>query len=1430
MTSRKRTDNRLDFTTEPDPALGEVYTPKALTPKTFNPITHILVYKENNDPNNLVKNPEMNFASIAVYGASGDKLEISSSSIHQVYDPYYASFLIDDDPLTFGHTTKNTTFGYMAFELTTPTEFISKVEIIDRLNYHTRAVGARVMLLSSFAPATSLTQSPSEFRNSLGIERMSEPLTGLFQKRIVHFDIMNNNAFVNIVNSNDVDYFINLPPADSCPIITHVVFIKQHLSPFRSTLDAGQGNTATIHLADMKVYDKDDNIVPIRSAKAIPLYNPNLDGDKLIDGSMASIAHTVDSFNTFTYFVLELDNPVSRISKITAVNRPEAARLRVVGSQVMLLSSYQQPADGLPYIGLPGIWGIEQTSPPITSAGDSFEFTFDCVDSCNDPISTTTINPDPIPDPEPAPEVDTRPDITHVLLYKEVGDSTLNIAEIKLYDDTTKLSVEEAVCFPQYGSFVGSFALDGRVDTFAHTANNEDFSYIALKLTTPVKQISRVEIINRTNSNQYRILDAKVLFLNAYSPASPGQNKYEFLSSQIVLIESDPITVEEDGYYVNFDVDNENAFTTIQNIPRKTYESVSHILFIKESVNANNDIDTSEMFAFDFHALDNRNQKLPIASHGSFKAMTGHESSEGTDCNPLTIMRTESGQNYSYFMLELQTPTPYVKNVVVKTNKYCNVSPPTPVDLYMPLIHSLTKDHSGNGYDFTATNVELKEDTFFGKKVAVFNGTNSVLQKVVSSGGLNSNLNTTNFSFGCWFKSLTNDTVERCLVSVYKESGRQLAIYLKDGKLVVYLRRIAVQTLRMTTNDMFNTDKWFHVAATVGQDAIGTRLYINGVLYTNLTYLEGSNATNTLIDTSSGTITYSIGSRVSTDHFHGRICNAFITSETLTDAQVSLMHEPLNPLVGGRVMLMKSFIGGTDNSLYGEFLYNNVGEILTTTDDLKEDHDINVFNFESSEKYLEFGEGSVFEDISGYDGNPCYDQISSTQEYPSVTPPTDAELQALSTNVEIKYTVPAEGLSPKGLGFCSRGKYIFFVEEITIDGDALVFAVRIDTETGEVLRSRFDDPWVSVNEGHRNFLVGIDRAGYIHVSGAVHNGVSGNELPRHLPNTNMYWRSTEPLGNTFEFIGSVPGLCMPTQQNTYQSWFYDRSGGLYMWGRIRANVPTRWSWFSGVGLYRYHERTRTWQDFGVLPPITDGYTKFLWGCDEPNGQLQFTNPPWYQSGKAKFQFDLNDTMHFAYPTNSDGLNFANIMAYAQSKDYGMTWTHIDGTPINLPMTHNHEEITVGDAEIVGIAPFDPPSVRLHDLPGMILPASGNPILLAQPRDFDLDPASTGLYVWYYDDVAEEWVRTGSGSAFYFVRPQGYPRPDGIALYVSRYRMYLLRNEQDFNNPIRDIFYGDLKNINIDISEWYKPEFTNRIRITANRQSNNDLVILEYTLS
>lgn len=218
-------------------------------------------------------------------------------------------------------------------------------------------------------------------------------------------------------------------------------------------------------------------------------------------------------------------------------------------------------------------------------------------------------------------------------------------------------------------------------------------------------------------------------------------------------------------------------------------------------------------------------------------------------------------------------------------NPTTDTTPPVDLDLYLPLSESLVDDTSGNSYDFTATNVGHVVDTFYEDKVAYFNGTNAFLQKTGTSGGLNADLNLTNLSFGCFFRTSTNDGLSRTIITIYKETNRQLTIYMKDGKIVVFLRRVAVQTLRMTTNDLFDTDEWFHIAVNI-EDGVGTKLYINGNLYTNLTYNEGSATTDTIIDTTVGTVKYIIGSNNLTEYFEGHVANVFITGTTLSASDV----------------------------------------------------------------------------------------------------------------------------------------------------------------------------------------------------------------------------------------------------------------------------------------------------------------------------------------------------------------------------------------------------------------------------------------------------------------------------------------------------------------------------------------------------------------
>lgn len=187
------------------------------------------------------------------------------------------------------------------------------------------------------------------------------------------------------------------------------------------------------------------------------------------------------------------------------------------------------------------------------------------------------------------------------------------------------------------------------------------------------------------------------------------------------------------------------------------------------------------------------------------------------------------------------------------------------------------------------------------------------------------------------------------------------------------------------------------------------------------------------------------------------------------------------------------------------------------------------------------------------------------------------------------------------------------------------------------------------NDGHNEFIVGLDKDGYIHVMGNMHN------------NTLRYWRSAKPYSITDGFkrhFGVIPG------EFSYYYFRKSQKGELFMCCRASAKIPWYGEGSRGVGLFKYNCDSKKWESLGAIAET----------CKRP---VIYWEPSLsYHMYKSDIRFDKKDRLHFTVLSETkDGENTASHAVYAYSDDYGKTWKRADGTELSLPMnTHNTDII------------------------------------------------------------------------------------------------------------------------------------------------------------
>jgi regulation of enolase protein 1 (concanavalin A-like superfamily) len=251
-----------------------------------------------------------------------------------------------------------------------------------------------------------------------------------------------------------------------------------------------------------------------------------------------------------------------------------------------------------------------------------------------------------------------------------------------------------------------------------------------------------------------------------------------------------------------------------------------------------------------------------------------------------------------------------------------------------------------------------------------------------------------------------------------------------------------------------------------------------------------------------------------------------------------------------------------------------------------------------------------------------------------------------------------------------------------IDGGQRPWIVQIN-DSGEVKMSPIDPKpdYTVQNDGHHRFSIGVDRDGYIHATGDMHNysnTTGAPYIPRYQFQDMLYWKSKLPEDVTqgFDFVGykgspyTPPGSCF-----TYGRFFCDSTGNMFYSSRVRAIIGGHVPGEMGFGLFQYNERSCTWSAIGGLAQDTRKgiYGKILvWD----NGGIG--TPPFYQGFLSNLTFDKDNKLHLVTGiSNNPKLDGNNSAIYAVTDDYGFNWRRKDkslikGFPLrsipNLPNT------------------------------------------------------------------------------------------------------------------------------------------------------------------
>jgi hypothetical protein len=317
--------------------------------------------------------------------------------------------------------------------------------------------------------------------------------------------------------------------------------------------------------------------------------------------------------------------------------------------------------------------------------------------------------------------------------------------------------------------------------------------------------------------------------------------------------------------------------------------------------------------------------------------------------------------------------------------------------------------------------------------------------------------------------------------------------------------------------------------------------------------------------------------------------------------------------------------------------------------------------------------------------------------------------------------------------------------------------------------------------------LGVDRDGYLHLTGAMHNIVIYDRfIPGSLeklgltrnddfqegtaPNI-MYWVSEKPGDITsFKFMGrrDNPRTIPVLQGLNYMSVEQDRLGNLYIFGRIYCQG------MQAFALCRYDADSKRWKNLGGFAPDMKKVDPVWANLQIMSGdlglirslQVEAANPrtkaifwdkgsSWYAFSRGCLRFDKQNRLHFSVPLRSigpDGIMVSQAL-YAYSDDCGETFHRADGTPISLPMGGVPGP---NQADVLGEAGSTIVYFDAHGIPAVLGNApyywhsgAGRWIAFEAPPTGGLSnvfPDSRGFITWRSEGGEKMWRSAGHGFA------------------------------------------------------------------------------------
>lgn|GEM_PF-3704899 len=275
-----------------------------------------------------------------------------------------------------------------------------------------------------------------------------------------------------------------------------------------------------------------------------------------------------------------------------------------------------------------------------------------------------------------------------------------------------------------------------------------------------------------------------------------------------------------------------------------------------------------------------------------------------------------------------------------------------------------------------------------------------------------------------------------------------------------------------------------------------------------------------------------------------------------------------------------------------------------------------------------------------------------------------------------------------------------------------------DAETYEIAYLDTDEVDVYYNreDGHHFWSIGVDKDGYIHVVGDMHNYAVFNSPQDHMPDRYRYgrinyWRSDNPHDiSSFTWYGDSDTMAPQGTGHTYVAFTNDYQGNLYYYARVVSPLaPTSEMKKKGFGISAYDTETKTWTSLGEINEF--GNDVVIYEDDAEFGDYNYSKIHGWLS------FGTDNKVHVSAPILNTSLEYPLAVGHYSSHAVYVAYDPVtglfhraDGTVVAPPLRIDDDgtndqvdvvyEILEGQmmATLVSIAVdyLDRPVVQLFD--------------------------------------------------------------------------------------------------------------------------------------